>query len=241
MSNLKLKFLVLSFLIVLFSYCEVFSSDLEKIKKDLNKLFENVEIEQVIETPLKGVYAIFLKGNSLFFYNTEGYIFFGEIWSVNGTNLSVEIGLRRATDYIKEKGIIPHLSQGKGKEVYVFVNLECVHCRDLIAFLDKYTDKVKMNIFFVSFPHLRYGTDLALRVLCSDSPYESLLSLLKNVDDKSLLTKVSKCDSKIIEKYVKEMEMFRFLGISSVPVVVFKDGYVLGNDFDKLKSLIERW
>lgn len=240
MGNLKLRTLFLSFLIVLFSYYKVFSDDLEKVKRDLSRLFEDIEIEQVVETPLRGVYAVFSSGNSLFFYNTEGYIFFGEIWSINGTNLSMEIGLRRAMNYIKEKGIVPHLSQGEGKEVYVFVNLECDHCRDVLAFLDRYRDRLKMNIFFVSIPTLRYGVDLALRVLCSDSPYESLLSLVRDIGKSGLLTRAFRCDSNVVERYVKEMEMFRFLGISSVPVVVFGNEYILGSDFDKIKSLVER-
>lgn len=222
------------------STCKVFADVKDEVKRNLQNLFPGVKIESILETPIPKTYAVFIPGSSILFYNTDGYFIFGEIWTKEGTNIAGVLSVKRALDKIKSKGLKPHITQGNGKEITLFVNPECFHCKQLLLHLSNYVDRVKLNIYLVPMPQFRSETELMVTILCSENPYNALIDYVKGSEIRKIFSSY-KCSSEQVQTYVKDLDEIKELRISVVPVLVGPGGeIVIGNDVLKVNTLLEK-
>ncbi|MEM5815705.1 MAG: disulfide isomerase DsbC N-terminal domain-containing protein [Candidatus Aenigmatarchaeota archaeon] len=227
-------------LMFLVSVCEVFANTKEEIQRDLQNLFPDVKIESVLETPIPKTYAVLIPGSSILFYNTDGYFIFGEIWTKDGTNIAGILSVKRVLDKIRTKDLKPHIIYGNGKELTLFVNPECFYCKQLLLYLSNYTDRVKLNIYFVPMPQFRFGAELMLAILCSENPYKVLIDYVKGSDIGRFFSS-HKCSSEQIQTYVRNLDELKELRLSVVPVLVGPgDEIVIGNNILKINTLLEK-
>ena len=66
----------------------------------LKKNFPNLRVDNVKESPIKGLFEI-VAGNQVFYFSPDGYLMFGELWSKDGKNLTAEMrekGSRRESE-----------------------------------------------------------------------------------------------------------------------------------------------
>ena len=117
-------------------------------KEKLMKSFPNLKVDGFRESPLKGLYEI-TAGEQVFYFNPEGYLFFGEIWTKDGKNLTAEMREKVAADRIKDLPLDKALKIGTGpRKVIEFTDPDCPYCRKVDSFLAKRTD-VTRYVYFV--------------------------------------------------------------------------------------------
>ncbi|MEM3986844.1 MAG: disulfide isomerase DsbC N-terminal domain-containing protein [Candidatus Methanomethylicia archaeon] len=237
MDGLRMK--IFAFVIVfLVLTCKAFADVKDEIQRDLQKLFPGVKIESVLETPIPKTYAVFVQGSSILFYNTDGYFIFGEIWTKEGTNIAGILSVKRVLDKIRSKGLKPHIIQGNGKELILFVNPECFYCKQLLLHLSNYIDRVRLSIYLIPMPQFRFGTDLMLAILCSENPYKTLIDYAKGLEVGRIFSSY-KCSSEQIKAYIKDLDELKELRMPIVPVTVGPgDEIVIGNNIMKINTLL---
>ena len=124
------------------------SDDVRTEKENLMKSFPNLNVDGFRESPLKGLYEI-TAGEQVFYFSPEGYLFFGEIWTKDGKNLTAEMRDKVMADRIKNLPLDKALKIGNGpKKVIEFTDPDCPYCRKVDNFLANRTD-VTRYVYFV--------------------------------------------------------------------------------------------
>jgi len=135
-------------------------------KEKLMKSFPNLKVDGFKESPLKGLYEI-TAGEQVFYFNPEGYLFFGEIWTKDGKNLTAELREKVAADRIKDLPLDKALKIGTGsRKVIEFTDPDCPYCRKVDSFLAKRTD-VTRYIYFVPLRNIHPDAEKKARYILS--------------------------------------------------------------------------
>lgn len=209
-----------------------------EIREKLKEIFGEVAVEEIVPADIPGLYAVFTKGNPVFFYDERGYVFFGEIWSINGTNYTVALSVKRALKKLKEQGINPLFYIGKGrKEVYLFMNPECPHCKEVLSHLKKYESEIRIGIYPVMFPYFQSGYVLTMSILCSKNPEEELFNIIsgRSFPNVSFAT----CTQDRIRFLQDTLEKISKLGISSIPILIVDNEVIIGSILPRISQIIE--
>jgi len=125
---------------------------------------------------------------------------------------------------IKELPLDKAIIAGKGnKELIIFVNPDCFHCRKEWKTLRKHLDRLKLYVFVI--PFKAWGEENLKKVyyvVCSQNPAKALdEALTGQLDDKSL--NPEKC--KKLEYHLKAAEM---VGLQVVPLNILpKEGKII--------------
>ena len=112
-NNRKLTVGGLMLLIVTASGLSLANDDVRTEKENLMKSFPNLKVDGFRESPLKGLYEI-TAGEQVFYFSPEGYLFFGEIWTKDGKNLTAEMREKVAGERIKNLPLDKALKIGNG-------------------------------------------------------------------------------------------------------------------------------
>ncbi|RUM30907.1 MAG: DsbC family protein [Aquifex sp.] len=125
---------------------------------------------------------------------------------------------------VKELPLDKAVITGKGnKELIIFVNPDCPHCRKEWKTLRKYLDRLKLYVFVI--PFKAWGEEnlkKAYYIVCSQNPAKALdEALTGQLDDKTL--NPEKC--KKLEYHLKAAEM---VGLRGVPLNILpKEGKII--------------
>lgn len=121
-----------------------FKSETDNLKKN----FPNLRVDSVSESPIKGLYEI-VAGNQVFYFDPDGYLMFGELWSKEGKNLTAEMRDKVLAEKVKSIPLDKALKIGSGKhQVIEFTDPDCPYCRKVDEFLAKRTDVTRFVFFF---------------------------------------------------------------------------------------------
>ena len=219
----------------------------------VQSIIPKTKIAKVERTPVDGLYAAFLSnGNVIYVYPYKRLIFFGEIYSNTGINLTNQIKRKWQEEVTKknlEKLNSKELTKnsfkidfGKGSKKYAFVlftDPECPFCRRV----DKYLKKVKPDTtFYVNYMPLYFhphAKKWALQILSSKDKKEAIETIEKtNKDLNVTITKEAKDTLKATEALAKR------LGIRGTPtlfVIDIETGKVVGKIDGANIPEIEKW
>ena len=142
------------------------NDDVRTEKETLMKSFPNLKLDGFREAPLKGLYEI-TAGEQVFYFSPEGYLFFGEIWTKDGKNLTAEMREKVAAERIKNLPLDKALKIGNGpKKVIEFTDPDCPYCRKVDNFLAKRTD-VTRYVYFVPLRRIHPDAEKKARYILS--------------------------------------------------------------------------
>ncbi|TDX26802.1 thiol:disulfide interchange protein DsbC [Modicisalibacter xianhensis] len=190
--------------------------------------FSKVEIDRVIELPIKGMSAVESNGQILFISANGRFAFSGQMFDLwykrpVDTMAQVEDALSRI--HLQQMGLEPEslntVTMGTGsREVTIFTDPLCKACHalaeELKAFADEYT------FHFVVIPALGDDSNkLAERFSCAQSKDEALTALLNGT--LATLPIQSDCDTSV---YQKTLMASHLMDINGVPFVIADDGRV---------------
>jgi len=147
----KLKKLKTSALILIVTMTASLSAAKENLKvetESLRKSFPNLRVDNVTESPIKGLYEI-VAGDQVFYFSPDGYLMFGELWSKDGKNLTAEIRDKVLAEKVRRIPLDKAFKIGSGPhQVIEFTDPDCPYCRKVDEILSKRTDVTRYVFFF---------------------------------------------------------------------------------------------
>jgi thiol:disulfide interchange protein DsbC len=144
----KLKIGVLVLIVTMTAGYSAAKENLKSETESLKKSFPNLRVDNVTESPIKGLYEI-VAGNQVIYFSPDGYLMLGELWSKDGKNLTAERKEKVLAEKVKSIPLDKAFKIGSGKhQVIEFTDPDCPYCRKVDEFLAKRTDVTRYVFFF---------------------------------------------------------------------------------------------
>ena len=213
------------------------NDELKTEKDNLMKSFPNLTLDGFRESPLKGLYEI-TAGEQVFYFSPEGYLFFGEIWTKEGKNLTAEMREKVAADRIKGLPLDKALKIGTGpKKVIEFTDPDCPYCRKVDSFLANRTD-VTRYVYFVPLRKIHPDAEKKARYI------------LSHIDRQKAFHEVfgGEFDGKPVpvaegvqQAQLEEMEKIASgIGVRGTPALWIDGAHVNGADLQRISGLLDK-
>ena len=206
-------------------------------KEMLMKSFPNLKVDGFKESSLKGLYEI-TAGEQVFYFNPEGYLFFGEIWTKDGKNLTAEMREKVAADRIKDLPLDKALKIGTGpRKVIEFTDPDCPYCRKVDNFLAKRTD-VTRYVYFVPLRNIHPDAEKKARYILSHADRQKAFH---EVFGGELDGKPIPVAEGVQQSQLEEMEKLAAgLGVRGTPALWIDGAHVNGADLQRISGLLDK-
>ena len=206
-------------------------------KENLMKSFPNLRVDDFREAPLKGLYEI-TAGEQVFYFSPEGYLFFGEIWTKAGKNLTAEQREKIAAERIKNLPLDKALKIGAGsKKVIEFTDPDCPYCRKVDTFLANRTD-VTRYIYFVPLRTIHPDAEKKARYILAHANREQAFH---EVFTGTLDGKPVPVAAGVQQTQLAEMEKIAAgLGVRGTPALWIEGAPVNGADLQRISGLLDQ-
>lgn len=206
-------------------------------KEKLMKSFPNLKVDGFKESPLKGLYEI-TAGEQIFYFNPEGYLFFGEIWTKDGKNLTAEMREKAAADRIKDLPLDKALKIGTGPKIIIeFTDPDCPYCRKVDNFLAKRTD-VTRYVYFVPLRNIHPDAEKKARYILSHADRQKAFH---EVFGGELDGKPIPVAEGVQQSQLEEMEKLAAgLGVRGTPALWIDGAHVNGADLQRISGLLDK-
>lgn len=229
---------VLTMLLTVFFVYSYVYADIELARDRISKLFPNFKPVEIKETPIAGLYELMSEnGDVIYAYPTEdsGYLFFGELWTMQGKSLTQESREQFAIKALEKIDVKDAIKIGKGKhQVIAFIDPQCPYCKKGIEYFLERGDTT-LHIFFVPIFGER-SKEKSIYAICSKDMIEALR---KVADSNSSVNKVEgDCRKEAEEKIKKAITYARPLGIRGVPVFIIDKKIIYGANFVEIEKII---
>ena len=206
-------------------------------KEKLMKSFPNLKVDGFRESPLKGLYEI-TAGEQVFYFNPEGYLFFGEIWTKDGKNLTAEMREKVAADRIKDLPLDKALKIGTGpRKVIEFTDPDCPYCRKVDSFLAKRTD-VTRYVYFVPLRNIHPDAEKKARYILSHADRQKAFHEVFGGEFDGKPIPVAEG---VQQSQLEEMEKLAAgLGVRGTPALWIDGAHVNGADLQRISGLLDK-
>jgi thiol:disulfide interchange protein DsbC len=205
-------------------------------KENLMKSFPNLKVDDFRESPLKGLYQI-SAGDQVFYFSPEGYLFFGEIWTREGKNLTAEMREKVAAERLQNIPLDKALKIGNGpRKVIEFTDPDCPYCRKVDSFLSKRTD-VTRYIFFLPLRQIHPDAEKKARYILSHTDRGKAFHEVFGgaLDGKPLSIAAGS------QQQLEEMEkVAASLGVRGTPALWIDGVHVNGADIQRISGLLDK-
>lgn len=236
-NNKKMTVGGLMLLIVTAAGFSMANDDVRTEKENLMKSFPNLRIDSFRESPLKGLYEI-IAGKQVFYFSPQGYLFFGEIWSKDGKNLTAEIREKVVAERINGIPLEKALKIGNGpKKVIEFTDPDCPYCRQVDKFLSKRID-VTRYIYFVPLRKIHPDAEKKARYILSQSDRDKAFHdvFSGQLDGKP----ISLNDSTQLQQLEEMEKIAAELGVGATPALWIEGAHVNGADIQRITQLLDK-
>lgn len=208
-------------------------------REKLKTTFPNLHITDFSETPVPGVYEV-LAGEQIFYFSPQGYLFFGELWSKDGRNLTADKREDLLAGVIKELPLDKAVRVGSGpNQVIVFTDPDCSYCRKLESFLDERPDVTRYLFFYpleALHPQARAKAQL---IVCSSDREKTLREVFAGrYDDRQPIKLAATCEADALLN--EHLDLAKRLGIRGTPVLWINGQQVSGADLARIDALLNR-
>ncbi len=235
--------------ILFFIFCYTFhgfageKEDIEEAKALAKTFFKGTVIDEFNKTPIPGMYEMMVGNNIMYIFPKEGYIFFGQLYSKDGKNITAERQKKLMAEKLRklplDKAI--QLSKGTRHTVIEFTDPECPFCRRVHTYLST-IPKQDLTMYVYLFPleqiHKK-ARKLSLYILCSKDKVKAFDDALSGrLDDDVKIPEG--CDVKEAEKKLEEQKKIALsMGVTGTPVLYIDGNYVGGADIPRIDSLLK--
>ena len=206
-------------------------------KENLQKSFPNLRIDSFRETPLQGLYEI-TAGEQVFYYSPEGYLFFGEIWTKGGKNLTAEQREKVLAERVKQLPLDKALKIGAGpRKVIEFTDPDCPYCRKVDSFLAKRTD-VTRYVYFVPLRTLHPDAEKKARYILSHTDRQKAFHEVFGGEFDGKPIPVAEG---VQQSQLEEMEKIASgIGVRGTPALWIDGAHVNGADLQRITALLDK-
>lgn len=155
----------------------------------LSLRYPKLNVQQIVQAPVDGIYEITLDNNEIiYFAPASGHLFFGELWSPEGHNLTRESKDRRLSSKLDQLPLDKAIKIGDGpNQVIEVTDPDCPFCRQSSQFFAG-RDDITRYIFL--FPLDRIHPNAATKasyILSSEDPAGAYEDVFNGMYDKDPL------------------------------------------------------
>nr|WP_300311325.1 DsbC family protein [Halomonas sp.] len=187
---------------------------------------KEMPVEEVLESPMEGLYEVHLTSGESFYTDSEGsYFLLGDLYE-NGpeglVNLSEKKRNERRADRLTaiadDDQVIYRGADEPKAVIHVFTDTTCPYCRKFHEEVPK-LNEMGIQVNYLAFPRggmLSEGARELTRVWCSDNRTEALTAAKQG----EVPEEAASCDNPVEQQYRLGLEM----GVQGTPAIVLPDG-----------------
>lgn len=197
------------------------NSDLETARKNISKQFKGINLENITESPVPGLYQVFMPPR-FFYASADGrYIVDGDLIDIvtkqNISQIPRNKSISAAINAMGEDSMIVFGENTLKHTVTVFTDIDCGYCRKLHKEVKKY-NKLGIRIRYMAYPRAGLGSDAykkAEAVWCSKDKAKAMTQAKNGTQVKS-----EQCNSPVAQHYA----LGNIIGIRGTPALILEDG-----------------
>ena len=205
-----------------FAEANVDTEELERVRATITAMFPEINGEDVVPSPVKGLYAI-SKGTIVAYISGDGrYLMQGDIIDLqtqrNVTEDSRTLSRKVIMDKVEAGSYITFSPKKVDYSVVVFTDIDCTYCRRLHRQIQDYMDK-GIEVRYLLYPRNGPSTDSwkkAADVWCAADRNSALTAAKLDQEFKT-----QSCDSDVI---ATNYALGQDVGLRGTPAIVFADG-----------------
>ncbi|TYO96796.1 thiol:disulfide interchange protein DsbC [Geothermobacter ehrlichii] len=178
--------------------------ELSKALKLFAKTLPKTGIDSFKPSPISGLYQVGA-GPQVFYFSPEGYLFFGEIWTADGKNLTAQAREEIIRDNFARLPLEKALTIGSGPvQVVEFTDPDCPFCRQLDQVLAGRKD-ITRHVFFFPLESIHPSArDKARFILCSADRERAMREVYTGGLDGQPIPETGDCQADaLIDEYLR--------------------------------------
>jgi len=200
----------------------------QKLVAKLKTLRPGIPIENVTSTPLPGIFALELKGGTVFYGTEDGrYLFAGDLYELGDddlVNLADAGRAEKRRELISQVStddmiIFPATTQRKAV-INVFTDVDCGYCRKLHQEVPE-LNSMGVEVRYLAYPRAGLGSESYTKIVsawCSDDPNAAITKLKAGGT-----IPAANCDNPV----AREFELGHEVGVTGTPAILLEDGTML--------------
>lgn len=207
----------------------------DAIRAALNRDFPQIgdDILEINPTPIPDLYEIWARKGLLYYFPKQGYIFVGQLYDKEGTNLTQKTLDRLVKKKLAALPLDKALKIGSGKNTVIeFTDPDCPYCRRGAAYFANRHD-VTRYIFLYPLPMHKNAMEKARFILSSTDPAKTYEEVMAGQYDKTKLPEFKDNGKAAEQKAIGEK-----FGIRSTPVYFVNGQQVNGANTEALDKLL---
>ncbi|ALM53848.1 DsbC family protein [Halomonas huangheensis] len=204
---------------------------------------QKMPVQQVLETPMQGIYEVHLDTGETFYTNAEGkYFVIGDMFENSADGLVNLSEQNRSAQRAERIAAIPADEQivYRGTDepkavITVFTDTTCGYCRKLHEEVPE-LNEMGIQVNYLAFPRGGMSSEGARRleqVWCAANRTEALTDAKHD----ELPESAASCDNPVAEQY----QLGRALGVQGTPAIVLPDGTMVPGyvTADRLAAMLD--
>lgn len=212
--------------------------DVEKATQQFRKDYPETRFDEVIKTPVEGLYEVTGSDYVLYYFPKTSHILFGALFSKDGTNLTelrlAELNKAKIGKLPLEKAI----RVGSGKNVIIEISdPDCPFCRKAHELLGTRKDATRY-VFLMPLAQLHPKAEMKAKyILCSSDrakAYEEAMS--GRLDSVELSACKDDAAGKLLEEH---KSIASSLGVAGTPVFYVNGVRIDGADIARIKQVLD--
>lgn len=215
-------------------------TDAKAVENALKTVFPNIQVKSVAATDMPGIWEVIAGQNIVYFHAESGNMFFGEIYSKSGENLTANRRNSLLAESAKALPLEKAIKIGKGKNTVIeFTDVDCPYCRKAESAFEG-RDDVTRYVFLVPLEKLHPKAKAkSLEILCKKEKKRGE-AYLDTVAGKNDNRDLKSCDDQKASEDLLNVHMSaaQSIGVTGTPMFVVNGQIVAGADIERIKKLL---
>ena len=211
-------------------------TDVKAIEHDLKQTFPQFRFDGFRKTPIKGIYEIDA-GSQIFYFSPQGYLFFGELYSKDGVNITAQRKSRLMAAKVKDLPLGDAIKIGSGKKTVIeFADPVCPFCRRAYEHLAKRKD-ITLYVFLFPLAQIHpQAMAMSKYILCSPDPAKAFSQAMAGeLDDKNLKVPAGCGKANVL---TEDIEAGKKAGVMGTPAFFINGRFVNGANLPLIDKLL---
>ena len=191
----------------------------------LKSLRPDIPIDAVQATPVPGIYALELKGGTVFYGTADGrYLFAGDMYELGESGL---VNLAENNRVVKRKALMDAVAledmvifapKGDTRAVVnVFTDVDCGYCQKLHLEVPA-LNEMGIEVRYLAYPRAGVGSETYAKIVsawCADDPNTAITKLKARQE-----IPPATCTNPVAQQF----DLGREMGVTGTPAIVTEDG-----------------
>ena len=211
-------------------------TDVKAIEHDLKQTFPQFRFDGFRKTPITGIYEIDA-GSQIFYFSPQGYLFFGELYSKDGVNITAQRRSELMAAKVKDLPLGYAIKIGSGKKTVIeFADPVCPFCRRAYEHLAKRKD-ITLYVFLFPLAQIHpQAMAMSRYILCSPDPAKALGEAMSGgLDGKNLGVPAGCGKANVL---TEDIEAGKKVGVMGTPAFFINGRFVNGANLPLIDKLL---